>query len=275
MTKLTAFFASAIATTALTSVALVACVTTPVTHRNQLNFVPDSQMNQMGDDAYREMKQKVPASGNAALTAAVTDVGKRIAQATGESYSWEFTLFQSQEVNAFCLPGGKVGVYTGILPIAQTNAGLAAILGHEVAHAVLKHGAERVSQQLLVAGVLMSLEEALRTRSSRDLIMAALGAGVQFGVVLPYSRRDESEADHVGLIYMAKAGYDPHEAIALWKRMAAQENGAPPEWLSTHPDSGRRAVALQQQLPDVLPLYDQSAKVSLAGLGTSAAGATH
>jgi predicted Zn-dependent protease len=274
MTKLKAGLYATMAAIIVGTCALVACVTTPVTHREQLNFVPDSQMNQMGDDAYRDMKQKVPVSSNAALTAAVTEVGKRIAQASGENYNWEFTLFQSQEINAFCLPGGKVGVYTGILPTAQSNAGLAAILGHEVAHAVLKHGAERVSQQLLVTGVLMSLEQALSTRSSRAMIMGALGLGVQFGVMLPYSRRDESEADHVGLIYMAKAGYDPHEAVSLWKRMASQEKSAPPEWLSTHPDSGRRAVALQDQLPSVMAYYDQSAKIAVASLGSGSA-STH
>jgi predicted Zn-dependent protease len=237
-----------------------ACVTTPVTHRKQLNFMPDSEMNALGAQAYAEMRQKEKISTNQALTANVDDVGRHIATASGQHYNWEFTLFDDKQVNAFCLPGGKVGVFTGIIPVAQNNAALAAVLGHEVAHAVLKHSAERASQQLLLTGGMMALDVAMRDSHMKQLLFAAIGIGSQVGITLPFSRKQEAEADAVGLRYMAKAGYDPKEAIALWDRMG-KLGGTPPEILSDHPDPKSRAKALEAQLPDVMPLYEASQKV--------------
>jgi predicted Zn-dependent protease len=253
----------AVVATAVMATTFTACVTTPETHRKQVNFVPDSQMNAMGAEAYTEMRKTEKVSTDAKLTAAVVEVGKRIALASGKNYQWEFTLFDSKEVNAFCLPGGKVGVYTGLLPIAKTNAGLAAVLGHEVAHAVLRHGAERMSQQLILTGGLIAVDAAMRNSDQRALIMGALGLGAQFGVMLPYSRKHESEADEVGLTYMAKAGYDPREAVDLWHRMA-QQGARPPEILSTHPDPINRARIIERDLPNVMGYYEHSQRVPTA-----------
>lgn len=239
----------------------VACVTNSETKRQQFIVVSDAQMNSMGVESYAEFKKQEKTSTDTRLNALVREVGQRIARASGKSYNWEFTLFDSQQVNAWCLPGGKVGVYTAILPVAASNAGLAAIMGHEVAHAVLRHGAERVSQSLLVAGVMLTLDQAMQDSKRKPYIMAALGLGAQFGVILPYSRKQESEADTIGLEYMAKAGFDPAEAIALWGRMAKLSEARPPEFLSTHPDPLNRAQALRTQLDDVRGIYDASVKI--------------
>lgn len=237
------------------------CVTAPVTNRHGLALVPDSQMSALGTQAYAEMREKTPSSPDKALEARVVEVGRRIARASGADYDWEFTLFQDDKtVNAFCLPGGKIGVYTGILPIAKTDAGLAAILGHEVAHATAHHAQERVSQGLVAETGLTIASLTLGDSAYRQPVLAALGMGAQVGVLLPFSRRHESEADTIGLHYMAKAGYDPREAVELWKRMAAEEKGNPPEFLSTHPASASRVAALQSQVDSVLPLYASSEK---------------
>ena len=240
-----------------------ACDKTEETGRERLAPMPDSFMNPMGLQAYDEMKTTTPISTNKALTAKVAAIAARIADATGEKLDWDFTLFDSKEVNAFCLPGGKVGVYTGIIPVAQTNAGLAAVLGHEVAHAILRHGGERASQQLALAGLLfgaeVTVDSVLKDKDLKPLMLAAIGLGAQLGVVLPFSREQEAEADTVGLKYMAKAGYDPQQAVELWHRMSAL-GGTPPEILSDHPDSDKRATALSDEQSDVLPLYDASQK---------------
>jgi predicted Zn-dependent protease len=240
--------------------ALTGCGANAETGRRQFIIVSDSQMNALGADAYGEMLASTPVSKDAALTAKITAIGKRIAAASGADFDWEFTLFDSDEVNAFCLPGGKIGVYTGILSVAETNAGLAAVLGHEVAHAVLRHGAERVSQSLALAGANYALSEALADDAQKPYIMGAIGLGAQYGVMLPYSRKHESEADLVGLKYMAAAGYDPAEAVKLWQRMAVL-GGSPPEVLSTHPDPEGRAKALRDALDDVASLYRDSEKI--------------
>jgi metalloendopeptidase OMA1, mitochondrial len=246
-----------------------ACARTPVTDRRTINFVPDSEMNAMGTEAYQEVLTKESISHDRTLTAVIVNLGKRIAKASGESFDWEFNLIDSpQTVNAFCLPGGKVAVYTGILSMAKTEAGLAAVLGHEVAHAVARHGAERLSEALIVEGALMAASEAMKDSRYKGSVMAALGLGAEFGVMMPYSRVHESEADRIGFIYMAKAGYDPREAIALWDRMAANTQ-RPPEFLSTHPDPTTRARDLEKQLSDVMPLYEQSEKQSPRDLSSA------
>jgi len=229
--------------------------------RRQLLLVSEGKMNTLGAQTYAQMKKKNKLSNNAAMTTKIRSIGMAIARASGKPYKWEFTLFDSKELNAWCLPGGKVGVYTGILPVAKTNAGLAAIMGHEVAHATLKHGAERVSQQMASkAGLTLA---ALLTKGSKHqgLVMGALGIGGKFGVLLPYSRKHESEADSIGLQYMAKAGFDPRAAVTLWQRMAKAGAGRTPELLSTHPDPIKRSKAIQRQLPKVMPTYNRSRKI--------------
>lgn len=240
----------------------VACVTNRETKRKQFIVVSEAQMNAMGASSYAELRKKEKIAANRSWTEAMLDIGQRIAKASGQEYQWEFTLFDSPDVNAWCLPGGKVGVYTGIVPVAATNAGLAAVMGHEIAHAVLRHGAERVSQSLVVSGVMLTLDQALQNDQRKPFILAALGLGTNYGVILPFSRKQEAEADAVGLEYMAKAGFDPSEAVTLWQRMAQASGQRLPEFLSTHPDSLNRSRALAGQLAKVRPLYDASSKVT-------------
>lgn len=252
------FSAFAVATT-VSVTTFIACATTD-TGRKQLNFVPEGQMNAMGSDAYAEMKSTTQISTNTAKINEMVTIGKNIAKASGKNYDWEFTLFDSKDVNAFCLPGGKVGVYTGLLPVAKTNAALAAVIGHEVAHAVAKHSAERVSQSLLVMGGLIAADAAMQDAKNRPTIMAALGLGAQVGILMPYGRTQESEADEIGLEYMARAGYDPRESVALWRRMGAL-GGSPPEILSTHPDPANRAKRLEELMPSALKIYNAGVKI--------------
>jgi predicted Zn-dependent protease len=242
---------------------LAACVTNEETGRTHIAPMPDSFMNPMGVQAYAQMKQEAPISKNAAQTAKITEIARRVAAATGKNLNWEYTVFESKEVNAWCLPGGKIGVYTGIIPVARTNAGLAAVIGHEIAHATLRHGGERASSQLALAGIMVGAEltadSVMRDDKLRSYLMAALGLGAQLGIVLPFSRAQEAEADEVGLEYMAKAGYDPHEAIGLWERMA-KLGGTPPAILSDHPSNESRIQAMEQEQAKVRPLYEASAK---------------
>ncbi len=245
---------------AMISVFVYSCSTTPETNRTQLSLVPDAQVNALGEEAYKDLLSKSKLSQNKALNEEVKIIGQRIAKASGANFDWEFNVLDDPKtVNAFCLPGGKVGVYTGIIPIAENTAGLAAIMGHEVAHAVLRHSAERMSQQMV-----MQLGMALATVSFanskyRDLVAGALGVGTVYGITLPFSRFHEAEADRLGLEYMAKAGYDPSEAVQLWYRMAEEGSGErPPELLSTHPDPAKRAKELQGQLPKVMAIYQNS-----------------
>jgi len=237
------------------------CTTSPVTERRGLALVPASQMNEMGTQAYAEMKQQTPLNSDAELNERIVRIGKRIAEASGVSYQWEFTVFKEDDtVNAFCLPGGKIGVYTGILPVAKNDAGLAAILGHEVAHATAHHSQDRMSQALLTQVGVAAAGLSLGDSRYKGPLLAALGVGAQVGILLPFSRKHETEADIIGLTYMAKAGYDPQEAVELWKRMAAQEKGGTPGFLATHPVSADRVVNLQNHLRDVQPLYAASTR---------------
>lgn len=235
--------------------AIVAGCVKNIAGRRSLILVPQSKMLTLGQQAYGEMRKKHRRSRNTQQYNAVRRIGMAIARASAKSYRWEFELFEApKSVNAFCLPGGKVGIYTGIMPVARTNAGLAAIMGHEVAHAVLRHGAERMSQQLATQGVLSMANVFFQNSKYKGLIMQSLGLGAKVGVVLPYSRKHESEADRVGLVYMAKAGYDPNGAVRLWQRMA-KLGRSQPEFLSTHPNPLNRAKALQTQIPSVMKHY--------------------
>jgi len=239
--------------------ALLCCVSVPVTHRKALNLVPYEKEVALGEQAYRAILSKEPLSGNARWTALLRRVGKNIAQVSDTPHlEWEFNLLNSKRINAFCLPGGKVAVYTGIMPLAKNEAGLAAIIGHEVAHAVARHAAERMSQTLLVEVGLGLADLSLQNSTYRDIILASLGLGAQVGVLLPYSRQHEKEADEIGIHYMARAGYDPGEAVRLWERFSQQEAGRSPEFLSTHPASPKRVEALRALLPQAEREYQRA-----------------
>ncbi|MEZ6197473.1 MAG: M48 family metallopeptidase [Planctomycetota bacterium] len=234
-----------------------ACQTNPETGRSGINLVPDSYMNSLGAQAYAEVKQTEKRSTDQRLTAIVERVAGRITAAAGEQMEWEVTLVESPQANAFVLPGGKIVVYTGILPICQTEAALAFVLGHEVGHAIARHGSERASQTLIVQGGLTLADLSLGTGQNKELIMGVLGTGAQYGVLLPYSRAHESDADHTGIRYMARAGYDPRVAPDLWLRMGAQGQ-EPPEFSSTHPNSERRASDLQGLMKEAMEIYEKA-----------------
>lgn len=237
-----------------------ACVTGVETQRSQLILIPDSQMNALGGQAYSEVLKTAKKSSVPAHQEMIRRIGMRIAKASAAKYDWEFEVIDDPKtVNAFCLPGGKIAFYTGIFPVAENEAAIAAIMGHEVAHATARHGAERMSHGVVAQVGLAALDGVLSKNKNRGLILGALGVGTQVGVMLPFSRSHESEADRIGLRYMAKAGYDPQEAVALWKRMAAQ-GGRTPELLSTHPDPLRRAEDLAHQIAEVRSLYESSDK---------------
>jgi predicted Zn-dependent protease len=247
----------------LLGLSLVACETVPITGRSQLVLIPEGTEMQMGLDSYKQILDKSKVSNDPRLNEQVTRVGRRIATATERNdYQWEFKVIDDQQVNAFCLPGGKVAVYTGMFPVARDDAGLAAVLGHEVAHAVARHGGERMSQQLAVQGVTVAGAQALLSGSDPrfvQLAAAALGGVANVGVLLPFSRAQESEADHLGLIYMAKAGYDPHASRDLWKRMAERSSGQSDSpfsaFLSTHPLPATRITQIEGWIPEAMKHY--------------------
>ena len=222
-------------------------------------------MDGLGANAYEEVLAKARTEGklipkSSAKYEVVERIGRRIAASSKADFKWEFNVIdEPKTVNAFCLPGGKIAVFTGIMPVAQTEAALAAVMGHEVAHATMRHGAERMSQQLAIAGLASAADISLRDSKNRDLWMAALAVGANFGVILPYGRGHESEADAVGLKYAAEAGYDPSAAPELWKRMGAS-GVSPPEFMSTHPDPSNRSRALAAMQDKVRPLYEASQK---------------
>lgn len=238
--------------------ALIACTTTPITGRSQLNFIGDEQAMQLGLSAFEEIKQETPISHDPELNAMLQRVGRRIAAAASNDLpdaQWEFVLFESEEPNAFALPGGKVGVYTGILPIAKDEAGLATIIGHEVAHAAARHSAERMSQAIAAqaGGQVLGIASAGLDPKVGALLQLAYPAAAQLGVLLPYSRKQEAEADQLGLIYMARAGYNPEEAIEFWRRFAQYKDehgaGGGPGFLSTHPLDEDRIENLREWMP--------------------------
>ncbi|MGH7276487.1 MAG: M48 family metallopeptidase [Candidatus Rokuibacteriota bacterium] len=241
-------------------VTVVACSTVPITGRHQLLLLTEGEERQMGRSSYQQVLKKSRLSFDPVATEQVRRVGQRIAEATGRTdYQWEFNLIEDKQVNAFCLPGGKVAVYTGILPITQDDAGLAAVLGHEVSHAIARHGGERVSQGLLVQVGLAATQVALARNDPAAVqqVTALLGAGTTVGLLLPWSRGQESEADHLGLVFMAKAGYHPSAARDLWVRMAeaARGGGRPPEFLSTHPSEETRIRQIEAWIPEALQHY--------------------
>lgn len=237
------------------------CHTVPQTGRSALHLVPSDQLASMASAQFGQLKQETPVSTDPTYNAMVRRVGERIAYVAAPDMpnaQWEFVVFDDDEqINAFAMPGGKVAVYTGIFKIAKSDADLAVVMGHEVAHVAAGHGNERVSQQLLAAGGAMALQFGTSDMDSSDrqLIMAAYGAGATMGVILPYSRYHESEADEIGLLYAAKAGYDPRAAIGFWERMEAQKSGSPPEFLSTHPSGSTRIRKLNELMPKAVQVY--------------------
>lgn len=245
---------------------LAACYKAPVTGRSQFILISQSEENQMGLAAFQEVLKKETVSRNTQYNASVQRVGRRIAGVSDTpAYNWDFKVLEDDEqINAFALPGGKVGVYTGILPVAETDAGLATVMAHEVAHVAARHGGERVSADVLAQIGAVGLSAALGGSDPfvSNAIMQAYGIGVTVGGILPFSRSQEAEADRIGLIYMAKAGYDPREAVAFWERMDAAVKGKPqpPEFLSTHPGYGTRISNLNRWLPEAMTYYQDSEK---------------
>ena len=246
-----------------------ACNTVPVTGRKQVSLLPESDLITYSNLNYSEFIKSHQLSTNAAQTTMVKKVGKKISAAVEEflkskgkldllqGYEWEYNLVESPEPNAWCMPGGKIVVYTGILPYTQNEAGLAVVMGHEVAHAVARHGNERMSHQIIVeygAGVLGTFIND-KPEETQQLYQMAYGLGAQYGMMLPYSRMHESEADKMGLIFMAIAGYDPHQAIAFWERMAKSGGQKPPEFMSTHPSDQSRIQALKEFMPEAMKYY--------------------
>jgi metalloendopeptidase OMA1, mitochondrial len=236
------------------ALAVAACAQAPVTGRNQLILLPESQDADMGLQAYQQIKQEEKISNDAALNQRVQTVGRRIAAVSGHpEWDWQFTLFDNPEPNAFALPGGKVGVYTGLFKVAQNDAQLAAVMGHEVGHAIARHGAERMSHGILAQLGGVAVGAATGSAAVVDLYSQA----ATLGVILPYSRGQESEADEIGLMLMAEAGYDPREAVKLWQNFEALSGQRPPEFLSTHPSEGTRIQRLQELMPKALEIYEQ------------------
>lgn len=252
------------------SLALAACSRVPITGRSQLNLVPESTMQSMALQQYQSFlsENKVVSQTTSKDAEMVKRVGQRIANAVTRymnqnnmgseisSYKWEFNLVDSKEVNAWCMPGGKVVVYTGLLPVTQNETALACVMGHEIAHAIARHGNERMSQGLVMQGIQVAGSVALnRNPTAVNIFNQAFGVGGNLGT-LAFSRGNELEADHLGVIFMAMAGYNPQESIPFWQRMANMSKGQkPPEFLSTHPSDATRVQKLQQLMPEAMKYY--------------------
>jgi len=246
---------------------VVACSTVPGTGRSQLNFMSSNQEMSLGAEAYGEMLSEERLITTGPDAAMIQRIGERIAASAIELYGstsdaakfdWEFTLIDNDEmVNAWALPGGKTAVYTGLLPVTQDEDSLAMVMGHEIGHAIARHGAERMSHGMALSVGMMGAQLSMKDMEpeKRNTIMAGLGLGSTVGVMLPFSRHHESEADEIGLMMAANAGYNPESAIGLWERMGAMSAGAPPEFLSTHPSSDTRIERLSALMPEANKLY--------------------
>jgi predicted Zn-dependent protease len=242
--------------------------------RHQVVALSPQQEAQLGAQAFVHVLQEADVVREGPIVAVVRRIGSRLADASNnkhvlarlqlkpQRFQWEYRVVRSRQVNAFCLPGGKVVVYTGILPVAETEDGLATVLGHEIGHALAHHGAERMAQQQLVQLGQLAIASSLGDLDPRQRreVMALLGAGSQFGILLPFSRKHESEADHIGLLLMAAAGYDPHEALHFWQRMQRMSSGSRLEFTSTHPSHEHRIRDLKHWLAEAEPLYAESDK---------------
>lgn len=255
----------------------ISCSTNPVTNRSQFKLLPESELQSMANTEYRNFlsQSQVVSSSNSRDAEMVRRVGQRITNAVEtyyrqkglsdalEGFNWEYTLVNDKAVNAWAMPGGKIVVYTGLLPVTQNEAALAVVLGHEVSHAIFQHGNERMSQGLAqqLGGVALSVALANKPAETQNLFYAAYGLGTNVGVMLPFARKHELEADRYGLIWTAMAGYNPQEAIPLWQRMEKAGSGnRPPEFLSTHPSEGRRIEQLQKYMPEAMQYYKPMAR---------------
>ncbi|MDP4210946.1 MAG: M48 family metallopeptidase [Bacteroidota bacterium] len=246
-----------------------ACSTVPITGRRQLDLVPASQVISLSFDSYQQVLKDNKLSTDAKQTAMVKNVGVRIQKAVEEymaqnnlssrldGFQWEFNLIESTAVNAFCMPGGKVAFYTAIMPICKDETGIAVVMGHEVAHAIANHGGERMSQGLIqqMGGSALSAALKNKPQATQDLALSAYGAGSNLFGILPYSRLQESEADKLGLIFMAMAGFDPREAPNFWVRMSSGKTQSTPEFLSTHPADETRIKGLNDYMTVALKYY--------------------
>ena len=246
-------------------------------NRHQLLGLTPQQEAQLGDQTYKQVLSQSEVVPRGPLVDKIREIGDRLAKASQsedvlkitrlkrQQFSWEYNLVRSRQVNAFCLPGGKVVVYTGIVPVCQTEAGLATVMGHEIGHALAHHGAERMGQKQVAAILQQSAWQSLGDMSpaQREAVMGALNTGTQFGALLPFSRKHESEADHLGLLLMAAAGYDPRASVAFWKRMDQQSGGSKPlEFKSTHPSHEHRIRDLEGWLDEARLLYRKSQQQS-------------
>jgi predicted Zn-dependent protease len=253
-------------------IGIISCSKVPITGRKQLKLLPNSMMMAMGQSNYATFLQENPAVSPPTMQSAeVTEVGTRISQAVEKymkdnglskkiaGYKWEFNVVDSKDVNAWCMPGGKVVVYTGILPITKDAAGLAVVLGHEIAHAIADHGNERMSQELAVqaAGIGLEIYMQQKPQQTHDIFMSAFGVGSQLGI-LGFSRQHELEADKLGLVFMAMAGYNPERAVTFWQEMAKTGGTKPLEILSTHPSDERRINQIQSFLPEAKKYYSEN-----------------
>lgn len=260
MKRLTSLFAVAL-------IALTGCYTNPVTGRQSLVLVSEGQELALGQESFAEVKKTEKISDDPAANARVKRVGTRIAQAVGDQLpnaKWEFVVFESKDANAFALPGGKVGVYTGLLQFAESDAELATVMGHEIGHVIARHGAERMSEAMVISGVGAAGAAVLENKydaQTRNLFLLAYGGGTTLLRVLPHSRNNESEADRMGAIFAARAGYDPRAGITFWEKMKQQKEQTKdgvkmPNFLSTHPADSDRIKALQALMPEVVPVYE-------------------
>ena len=254
---------------------LFACAEVPITGRQSLHLVPESELLALSFQQYDEVLKKSKLSKDPEKVQTVRKVGKKIASAAEsflaesgrkdeiQEYNWDFNLIEDDKVvNAWCMPGGKVGVYTAILQYTKNDTGLAVVMGHEVGHAIAGHGNERMSQALLanMGGLALSAALSQKPSQTRELAMAAFGLGANIGFLLPYSRLHENEADRIGLILMARTGYDPREAVPFWERMTEKGGTQPPEFLSTHPAPESRIENLKRRISEALPYYQRSLK---------------
>lgn len=243
-----------------------ACTTVPIIGRKQVNFFNEQDILAMSNQQYVEFLKSHPVVTGTEEAALVQRVGDRLSNAVMtflkenklndrvNDFKWEFKLVQSNEVNAFCMPGGKIVFYTGIMPICKDEAGIATVMSHEIAHAVARHGNERMSQMLAVqlGGIALDVAVQKKPEETRQIFNTAYGIGATVGFLLPYSRKHESEADKLGLIFMAMADYDPNVAVPFWERMKAQEKATPPEFLSTHPSNERRINDIKAYIPHAM-----------------------
>ncbi len=234
--------------------AIGGCATSPL-GRSQMILLPAAQLDSMGTQSFEEMKQKTPIEKDPKINQYVKCIAQAVADQAKDAQveTWEIVVFKDPTANAFALPGGKIGVHTGILPVAKEAGQLAAVLGHEVGHVIAQHGNERVSEALAIQGGLAAFDTLAKNQQT---VTALLGMGAQFGVMLPHSRTQESEADIIGLKLMAQAGFDPHASVELWKNMKAAGGGQPPEFMSTHPSNDRRIQELNDGIPKVMADFE-------------------